>query len=66
MNALEFQADMKDGTIAIPVEYRGRVRGTGRVIIRSPERLPQVDMIDRLLAEPLKLDHFQPLARQEI
>jgi hypothetical protein len=66
MNAVEFQTDIKDGTIEIPVEYRDRVKGTVRVIVLSAEQSRPADMIDRLLAEPLKADHFRPLSRDEI
>ena len=66
MNAVEFQTDIKNGTIEIPVEYRDRVKGPVRVIVLSTERLQQRDIIDRLLGEPLKADHFRPLTREEI
>ena len=66
MTAVEFQADIKNGTIEIPLEYRNHVKGTVRVIVLSSERLPQADITDRLLAEPLKVDHFRPLFREEI
>jgi hypothetical protein len=66
MNAVEFQTDIKDGTIEIPVEYRDHVKGTVRVIVLSVERSQPRDIIDQWLAEPLKVDHFQALTREEI
>lgn len=66
MNAVEFQADIKNSTIEIPPEYRNDVKGIVRVIVFSPEPKQQADIIDRLLAEPLKVDHFRPLTRKEI
>ena len=66
MNAVEFQADIKNGTIEIPAEYRNDVKGTVRVIVLSSEPKQQADIIDRLLAEPLQADHFRPLTREEI
>ena len=66
MNAVEFQAHVRNGTIEIPIEYRNDVKGTVRVIVLSSERLAQPDIIDRLLAEPLQVDHFRPLTREEI
>jgi hypothetical protein len=66
MTAVEFQADIKNGTIEIPIEYRSHVKGTVRVIVLSSERWQQPDMIEQLLAESLKVDHFQPLPREEI
>jgi hypothetical protein len=66
MNAVEFQVDIKNGTIEIPPEYRNDVKGIVRVIVFSPEPKQQADIIDRLLAEPLKADHFRPLTREEI
>jgi hypothetical protein len=66
MTAVEFQTSIKDGTIEIPSEYRDQVKGTVRVIILSTERSRQPNIIDRLLAEPLQVDHFRPLTREEI
>ena len=66
MNAVEFQADIRNGTIEIPVEYRNDVKGTVRVIVLSSEHKQQPDIIDELFAEPLKVDHFRPLTREEI
>jgi hypothetical protein len=66
MNAVEFEADIKNGTIEIPGEYRNDVKGTVRVIVLSFEHKQQPDIFDRLLAEPLKADHFRPLTREEI
>jgi hypothetical protein len=66
MNAVEFQTNIQNGMIEIPVEYRDRVKGPVRVIVLSIERSQQPDIIDRLLAEPLKADHFRPLTREEI
>jgi hypothetical protein len=66
MTAVEFQAHIKNGTIEIPVEYRDQVKGTVRVIVLSSERLPESNIIDRLLAEPVKINDFRPLTREEI
>jgi hypothetical protein len=66
MNAVEFQANVSSGTIEIPAEYRDRVKGTVRVIILSAERSWQPTIIDRMLAEPLQVDYFGPLSREEI
>jgi hypothetical protein len=66
MNAVEFQAKIKDGAIEIPLEYRNRVKGTVRVIVLSPDLVQEPNLIDRLLADPLKVDRFQPFTREEI
>jgi hypothetical protein len=66
MNAVEFQADIRNGMIEIPPEYRNDVKGIVRVIVLSSEPKQQADIIDRLLAEPLKADHFRPLTREEM
>jgi hypothetical protein len=65
MSAIEFQTTIKDSTITIPEEYRSKIKGTVRVILLT-ESTQSFDMIDHLLANPLRVVGFEPLSRNEI
>ena len=66
MYAIEFQTKVKDGSIAIPEEYRDQLKGSVRVILLAEESTEKFDMIEHLLANPLNVEGFKPLAREEI
>ena len=66
MFAIEFQAKVKDGSIRIPAQYEGRFTGPVRVILMTEESQAQSDLIGELLANPLRMDTFSPLIREEI
>lgn len=66
MYAIEFQTKVKNGSIAIPEEYREHLKGSVRVILLAEEGTDNFDMIEHLLANPLKIEGFKPLTRQEI
>lgn len=66
MNVIEFQTTVKDSTITIPEEYRNKIKGTVRVILLATEPTQSFDMIDHLLANPLRVRGFKPLSRGEI
>ena len=66
MSAIEFQTTITDSTITIPEEYRSKIKGTVRVILLTAESTQSFDMIDHLLANPLKVDGFKPLPRNKI
>ena len=66
MYAIEFQAKVRDGTIEIPAQYRGKVREMVRVIILTEETEEQANLIEQLLQTPLRQERFQPLSRDEI
>ena len=66
MNAIEFQAIVKNGVIEIPGEYLKNLADHVRVIIlaeQSPKAI--VNLIDQLLAHPVQLQDFQPLTREQ-
>jgi hypothetical protein len=67
MQAVEFQATIKNGTIEIPTEFRDRLAGNVRVILLTEDR-PRTgaNLIDRLLAQPMQVPGFRPLAREEV
>lgn len=66
MNAIEFQARIDNGSIAVPEEYRDRLVGLVRVRVVREEELSGSNMIDELLARPLTIPDFRPLTRDEI
>jgi len=68
MHAFEFQTKVRNGSIEIPGEYKDKITGSVRVIIlaESEYKLATANMIDRLLTNPLKLDNFKPLTREQI
>jgi hypothetical protein len=66
MYAVEFQAQIKNGTIEIPEVYRSRLKERVRVILLAEEESTTENLIDQLLQHPIKLAEFKPLAREEI
>jgi hypothetical protein len=66
MYAIEFQARVTNGNIKIPEEFRDQLIGSVRVIVLAEERPASADMIDRLLASPIKVENFVPIKREEI
>jgi hypothetical protein len=66
MYAIEFQARIDNGSIAVPKEYRDRLKGLVRVRVVREEESAGVNMIDELLTRPLTIPDFRPLARDEI
>ncbi len=66
MYAIEFQTRVTNGSIEIPEGLKDKLVGLVRVIILTEEKPAKAEMIDRLLAEPIKLESFEPLTREEI
>jgi len=66
MEAIEFKAKIKDGIIRIPDKFKQKNGNTVKVIIISEKTPEESDMIDALLSNPLKLNDFSPLSRDEI
>jgi len=66
MQAVEFQAKIKNGMIEIPAQYKDKLKEIVRVIILTDESEPTPNLIDQLLATPLKIRNFKPLTRAEI
>ncbi len=48
MDAVEFEAIIKDGVIEVPAEYRDRFREPVRVILLAPERSAVASKADEL------------------
>jgi hypothetical protein len=66
MYSIEFQARIDNGSIAVPEEYRDRLKGLVRVRVVREEELSGGNMIDELLTRPLTIPDFRPLTRDEI
>lgn len=66
MRAIEFQTKVKNGSISIPERYRNRIKGNVRVILLTDEDSENFDMVEYLLANPLDIEGFKPLTREEI
>ena len=66
MIAVEFQTNIKDGSIEVPVQYRNAFTGTVRVIILAQETRRSSKIIHRLLENPINNPSFTPLTREEI
>ncbi len=67
MEAIEFKTRIKNGMIRIPHKFE---YGTGtlvKVIIMSEKNTNKpTDIIDKLLADPIQIENFTPLSRNEI
>jgi hypothetical protein len=66
MYAVEFQAQIKNGTIEIPEAYRSHFKKRVRVILLAEEESSTMTLIDQLLQHPLKVAGFKPLTREEM
>jgi hypothetical protein len=66
MEAIEFNTKIKNGTIRIPKKYKQRTGANVKVIIISEQDNRQADIIDKLLANPIKSNDFSPFLRKEI
>ena len=64
MYAVEFHAEIKNGAIKIPKEYRNYFKDNVKVILLAEEKLPQpADMIEQLAVNPLNIPDFKRLSR---
>jgi hypothetical protein len=66
MDAIEFQAVVKDGAIEIPPEHRQQLSGSVLVtVVPEANDAPREDFIDYLLDHPRRIPGFAPLTRDE-
>lgn len=67
MPAIEFHTTINDGVIAVPPEHLPLLAGGGATVIVVPDAKPASapNLIDKLLAQPVRAAGFQPLARDE-
>jgi len=66
MEAIEFKSKIKNGIIRIPEKYKQKTGNTVKIIIISEKVARQTDIIDKLLANPIKSKDFSPFSREEI
>ncbi|MBS1790543.1 MAG: hypothetical protein JST85_22675 [Acidobacteria bacterium] len=66
MQAIEFQTQVKNGNIEIPEELKGKLTGLIRVIVLREEKAERTSIIEQLWANPIKVENFKPLTRDEI
>ena len=66
MQTIEFRAKIKNGIIQIPARFKGKVAEDVQVILVSKsEKKTTTDIIDELMAHPLKSKRFKPMTRDE-
>ena len=66
METIQFKTKVKNGVIEIPAKYKGKVKDNVRVIVITDEKKKgKSDIIDELMAHPLKIKGFKPLTREE-
>ncbi len=66
MQTIEFRTKIKNGVIQIPARFKGKLAEEVQVILISKsESISQPDLIDKLMAKPLKVKGFKPLSRDE-
>ena len=66
MQTIEFRTKIKNGIIHIPAKFKGKVADDVQVIlIAQSEKIKQLDIIDELMANPLKVEGFKPVTRDE-
>lgn len=67
MYAIEFKADISNGVIEIPQQYRDKMQTHVKVILLSDEAINDThDIINDLLESPIKIYEFKPLTRDEV
>lgn len=67
MRTAEFEAEVKNGTVEIPAEYREQFGNSVRVTLSSEEPDPgsSLTILDQWLASPIRISDFQPLSREQ-
>jgi hypothetical protein len=66
MEAIEFKSKIKNGIIQIPEKYKKKIGNNVKVIVITEKKVKQTDIIDKLLANPMKSKDFSPFSREEI
>jgi len=66
MATVQFQARIKNGVIQVPKRYQGKFNNTVRVILKAEvKKVPTKNYLDQLMANPVKVKHFQRLTREQ-
>jgi len=66
METIEFKAKIKNGVINIPEKYKQKIHNIVKVIVITEKKSKQIDIIDKLLANPVKSSDFEPFSREEM
>ena len=66
MEAIEFKSKIKNGIILIPEKYKQKIGNTVKVIVITEKKKNRLGIIDKLLANPIKIKNFSPISREEI
>ena len=66
MQTIAFQAKILNGAIEIPEEYRAQLGELVKVILVTKADVSSATMIDQLLENPIQLEDFVPLSKDEI
>ena len=66
MEAIEFKSKIKNGIIRIPEKYKQKTCTPVKAIVITEKKAKQSDIIDKLLAAPIKLKKCSPFSREEI
>jgi hypothetical protein len=67
----QFNAKLRDGKIEIPVEYQDEIHNAEivQIVILKPlskkKGFPQTGIIAQLTANPIQIEDFKPLTREE-
>ncbi|NES23728.1 MAG: hypothetical protein F6K41_33615 [Symploca sp. SIO3E6] len=67
MSMLEFTAEVRDGNIEIPEEYREFLQDiqTVKITLTTTRKTAARGMIAQLIKHPIKVKSFIPLTREE-
>ena len=67
MRTAEFEADVRNGTIEIPAEYRKLFGNSVRVTLSAaePDSKSALTILDQWLVSPIRVSDFQPLSREQ-
>lgn len=65
MTAMQFDTEVHEGVLSLPVEARKAFEGRVHVIVMKEEVPTDDDFIAELLASPVEAGDFRPLSRDE-
>ena len=66
MEIIEFRTKIKNGNIRIPKKFNRLITSTVRIILIADQEPGEPDIIDKLLENPIEIEHFSPYLRKEI
>ncbi len=66
METVQFRTKIKNGIIEVPKKYQGKFKNSVRVVLISGEKNGKTtNIIEELMAHPLRIKGFKPLTREE-